>query len=97
MGAGGAPTPGTSSTIHNALFNSIQAPVYHWVPTPGRNPVFAPVMSHLSLEDDVLVLPVLDDADRLQGTDDVVRVGSHLLTDVCKRGRKMLNNGNGES
>ena len=53
--------------------------------------------THLSLEDDVLVLPVLDDADRLQGADDVVRVGGHLLTDVCKRGRKMLNNGKGES
>ena len=39
-------------------------------------------VAHLSLEDDVLVLPVLDDADRLQRANDVVRVGSHLLTDI---------------
>ena len=27
--------------MQNALFNSIRAPVHHWAPTPGRNPVSA--------------------------------------------------------
>ena len=47
-------------------------------------------VAHLSLEDDVLVLPVLDDADRLQRADDVVRVGGHLLTDVWKQRKNRL-------
>ena len=39
---GRASTPmGWSFTIQNALFNNIQAPVQHWAPTPGRNPVSA--------------------------------------------------------
>ena len=44
VGAGAGAHPlGRSSTIQNALFNSIQEPVHHWAPTPGRNPVSAPV------------------------------------------------------
>ena len=39
---GARPPLGQSFTIQNALFNSIQALVYHWAPTPGRNPVSAP-------------------------------------------------------
>ena len=39
---GARPPLGISFTIQNTLFNSIQAPVQHWAPTPGRNPVFAP-------------------------------------------------------
>ena len=41
---GARPPLGRSFTIQNALFNSIQAPVHHWAPTPGRNPVSAPVI-----------------------------------------------------
>ena len=42
-GRWGARSPlGRSYTIQNALFNSIQAPVHHWAPTPGRNPASAP-------------------------------------------------------
>ena len=32
---------GQNFTIQNAFFNSIQAPVHHWAPIPGRNPVSA--------------------------------------------------------
>ena len=39
---GACPPLGRRFTIQNALFNSIQAPVNHWAPTPGRNPVSAP-------------------------------------------------------
>ena len=43
VGAGGARPPlGQSFIMQNALFNSIRAPVHHWAPTPGRNPVSAP-------------------------------------------------------
>ena len=39
---GARPPLGRSFTIQNTLFNSIQSPVHHWAPTPGRNPVSAP-------------------------------------------------------
>ena len=39
---GARPPLGQNFTIKNALFNSIQAPIHHWAPTPGRNPVSAP-------------------------------------------------------
>ena len=44
---GARPPLGLSLTIqyavnYYALFNSIQAPVHHWAPTPGRNHVSAP-------------------------------------------------------
>ena len=39
---GARPPLGLSFTIQNALFNSIQAPVHHWAPTPGRSPASAP-------------------------------------------------------
>ena len=39
---GGRPPLERSFAIQNALFNSIQAPVHPWAPTPGRNPVSAP-------------------------------------------------------
>ena len=43
VGAGARAHPwGGVSPFKNALFNSIQAPVHHWAPTPGRNPVSAP-------------------------------------------------------
>ena len=45
---GARPPLGMSITIQNALFNSIQVPVHHWAPTPGRNPVPAPVFCLLS-------------------------------------------------
>ena len=38
---GARPPLGRSFTIQNALFSSIQTPVHHWAPTPGRNPVSA--------------------------------------------------------
>ena len=39
---GRAPPPlGRSFTIQNALFNSVRAPVHHWAPTLGRNPISA--------------------------------------------------------
>ena len=37
-----APTTPRAVTIQIALLNSIQAPVHHWAPTPGINPVSAP-------------------------------------------------------
>ena len=39
---GAHPPLGRSFTVQNALFNRFRAPVHHWVPTPGRNPVSAP-------------------------------------------------------
>ena len=39
---GGRPPLGRRSTIQYTPFNSIQAPVHHWAPSPGRNPVSAP-------------------------------------------------------
>ena len=45
---GARPPLGVSFTINNVLFNSIQAPVHHWAPTPGRNPVSAPDLHILS-------------------------------------------------
>ena len=39
---GGRPPLGRSFTIQDTLFNSIQAKVRHWAPSPGRNPVSAP-------------------------------------------------------
>ena len=39
---GGRPPLGRRDTIQNTPFKSIQAPVQHWAPTPGRNPVSAP-------------------------------------------------------
>ena len=42
---GRRPPLGWSFAIRNALFNNIQAPVQHWAPTPGRNPVSTTVGS----------------------------------------------------
>ena len=39
-GAGALPPLGRN--LKNAPFNSIQASVHHWAPTPGRNPVSVP-------------------------------------------------------
>ena len=39
---GGRPPLGRRYTIEDTLFNTIQAPVNHWTPFPGRNPVSAP-------------------------------------------------------
>ena len=39
---GGRLPLGRSFTIQDALFNSIQAPVCQWAPSPGRDPVCAP-------------------------------------------------------
>ena len=49
---GARPHLGRSFTIQNALFHSIQAPVHHWAPIPGKNPVSAPKTTcvHLSME-----------------------------------------------
>ena len=46
---GARPPLRRSFTIQNALFNNIQAPVNHWAPTPGRNPVSAPDVMCLGL------------------------------------------------
>ena len=43
---GARPPLGRSFAIQNTLFSSIQAPVHHWVPTPGRNLVSAPDILH---------------------------------------------------
>ena len=39
---GGCPSLGRRGTIQDTQLNSIQAPVQHWVPSPGRNSVSAP-------------------------------------------------------
>ena len=39
---GARPPLWRSFIIQKAVFNSIQAPVHHWAPTTGRNPVSAP-------------------------------------------------------
>ena len=41
---GARPPLGRSFTIQSALFNNIQAPVHHWAPTAGRNPISASVV-----------------------------------------------------
>ena len=38
----GSKWPSSGAQVKNALFNSIQSPVPHWAPTPGRNPLSAP-------------------------------------------------------
>ena len=40
----GRPPLGWSFTMQDTLFNSIQAPVRHWAPSPGRNPASVPVI-----------------------------------------------------
>ena len=40
--SGGRPPLERRATIQDTPFNSIQAPVHHWAPSPGRNPVSAP-------------------------------------------------------
>ena len=39
---GGRPPSGWRYIIEDILFNAIQAPIHHWAPSPGRNPVSAP-------------------------------------------------------
>ena len=38
---GARPPPRRSFNIQNAIFDSVQAPVHNWTPTPGRSPVSA--------------------------------------------------------
>ena len=48
---GARPPLGRSFTIQKVLFNRIRAPVHHWAPTPGRNPISARVSGHTDTMD----------------------------------------------
>ena len=55
-GGGVRPPLGRRKTIQNTPFNSIQAPVHHWAPSPGRNPVSAPKIPTRRVRQRILAL-----------------------------------------
>ena len=64
---GGRPPLGRRGTIEDTLVNSIQAPVCHWAPSPGINPVSAPGRGALSRRAHVILLSVDDTSNKPPG------------------------------